>query len=107
MNSKVIFKLQNKVNFVKNTDFLYDYWCIILILPLLGLILEPEMGVITVDQKNPPGTRAQNFTSVPKGLSNHITYRRALQFEELVKPKSPSFLCFHLLKDGVCLTNKI
>ena len=45
MNSKLIFKLQNKVNFVKNTNFLHDYWCFILILPLLGLVLEPEMGI--------------------------------------------------------------
>ena len=64
MNTKLIFKLQNKVNFVKNTNFLYDYCCFVLILPLLGLVLEPEMGVVTVDKKDPPVTRAQNVTSV-------------------------------------------
>ena len=35
---------------------------------MLDLVLRPKTGVIMVDQKDPPGRQASNFTLVPKGL---------------------------------------
>ena len=67
-SSKLSFKLQNKVIFVKNTHFSHASWCFLLNQLLLGYLLEPEMGVITVDQNNLPSSQSQNDRSVPIGL---------------------------------------
>ena len=37
---------------------------------MFDLVLRPKIGVIMVDQKDPPpGRQASNFTLVPKGLN--------------------------------------
>ena len=45
---------------------------------MFGLVLRPKIGVIMVDQKDPPGRQASNFTLVLKGLivmdENHKIY---------------------------------
>ena len=40
---------------------------------MFDLVLKPKIGVIMVDQKDPPGRQASNFTLVLKGLKNKNT----------------------------------